>query len=172
MAARPDAILEGGHAADQEQLYVDGVVAGVIGAATVAIWFLLLDTLRGRPLETPAILGTALFRPAQLAAWPAQVPISFEMVLVYTWVHGLVFCVVGATASWLLAKAETNPNLGFGVLLLFVVFEFGFVAVTMLFAEPVLQALSWPSVLVGNLLAAGAMAGYLRLRHPRLVIWP
>jgi hypothetical protein len=169
---RTDTLPAEGYAGGRERLYLDGIVAGVIGAATVAIWFLLLDTIRGRPFQTPSMLGMALFRPGQLPAAPWGAPISFEMVLVYTWVHGLVFCVIGATASWLLAQAETNPNLGFGVLLLFVVFEFGFVAVATLFAEPVLQALSWPSVLVGNLLAAGAMAAYLRLRHPRLVIWP
>jgi len=57
--------------------------------------------------------------------------------------------------------AEHNPNLGFGVLLLFVLFEGGFLSAAMLFAEPVLHALAWQSVLIGNLLAALAMGGYL-----------
>jgi hypothetical protein len=162
----------GGSALARDRLFQDGLVAGVIGAATIAVWFLVIDVVRGRPLYTPAILGTALFRPAELAASPDAVPVSIEMVLVYTWVHGLVFCVLGGVASWLLSKADTNPNLGFGVLLLFVVFEFGFLVVAMLFAEPVLQALTWPAVLLGNLLAAAAMGVYFWRRHPALTIWP
>ncbi|MGH7318009.1 MAG: hypothetical protein ACRELA_00045 [Candidatus Rokuibacteriota bacterium] len=162
---RPDAL-------DRERLYQDGIVAGVIGAATIAVWFLIMDTMRGRPLQTPAILGTAFFRPGELAAVAGGGPISFEMVLMYTWVHGLVFCVLGGIASWFLVQAEKNPNLGFGILLLFVVFEFGFVLVAMLSAEPVLRAVTWPAILVGNLLAAAAMAAYFWRRHPNLTIWP
>jgi hypothetical protein len=158
--------------ARRDRLFQEGLVAGVIGAATIAVWFLVIDVLRGRPLYTPAILGTALFRPAELAAGPDSVAVSIEMVLVYTWVHGLVFCVLGGVASWLLSKADANPNLGFGVLLLFVVFEFGFLVVAMLFAEPVLRALTWPAILLGNLLAAAAMGAYFWRRHPALTIWP
>jgi len=55
---------------------------------------------------------------------------------------------------------------------LFVLFEFGFIAGAMLFAQPVLRALAWPAILVANLLAAAAMAGYFRLRHPNLRVQP
>ena len=72
----------------------------------------------------------------------------------------------------LLAVAERNPSIGFGVLLLFVVFEFGFTVTAMLFAAPVLKALTWPAVLVANLLAAAAMGGYFWLRHPALRVSP
>jgi len=53
-----------------------------------------------------------------------------------------------------------------------VIFEFGFVGVAFIFAEPVLQALAWPAVLVGNLLAAMAMATYFWRHHPNLTIEP
>ncbi len=155
-----------------DRLFQDGLVAGVIGAATIAIWFLILDTVRGRPLATPSLLGTALYRRGQIPASPDALPISFEMVLTYTWVHGLVFCVIGCAASWLVAFAEERPNAAFGILLFFAVFEFGFLVLTMLFAEPVLRALSWPAILVGNLLAAVAMGGYLWRRHPNLTVLP
>jgi hypothetical protein len=42
----------------------------------------------------------------------------------------------------------------------------------MVFAEPVLHELAWPAVLVGNLLAAAAMAAVLWRQHPRLAIQP
>lgn len=94
------------------------------------------------------------------------------MVLMYTWIHGLIFPFLGGLASRLLRLAERNPNLGFGILLLFVVFEFGFLMVATLFEEQILRALSWQAILVGNLLAAAAMAGYFWRRHPYLEIRP
>ena len=42
----------------------------------------------------------------------------------------------------------------------------------MAFAQPVLKALDWPSILVGNLLAAATMAVYFWRRHPHLKIEP
>jgi len=163
----PEDRAEGG-----ERTSVEGIVAGLLGAATVAAWFLILDTARGRPLLTPTVLGTALFRGGVGLGEPATLPVSLEMVTLYTWVHGLVFCVVGGVAARLLALAERRPNSGFGILLLFVVFEFGFVAAAMLFAAPVLRALSWPAIVLGNLLAALVMGVYFWRRHPDLRIHP
>ena len=156
---------------DASRLYQEGIIAGIIGAATVALWFLVVDALNGRPLYTPTVLGTALFgRGAGLDL--QTLPVSMEMVLMFTWVHGLAFAAIGGLASRLLGMAERNPSIGFGVLLLFVVFEFGFTVAAMLFAAPILKVLTWPSVLVANLLAAAAMAAYFRLRHPSLRVNP
>jgi hypothetical protein len=153
-------------------VYREGIVAGVLGAATIAVWFFVLDIFSGRPFYTPTVLGTALFRHGIGLDQPQMLPISLEMVLFYTWVHGLAFCVVGGLAAKLLALAEENLNVGFGILLFFVIFEFGFVATASIFAEPILEALAWPTVLVGNLLAAVAMATYFWRRHPHMVIKP
>jgi hypothetical protein len=153
-------------------LYQEGIIAGVLGAAAIALWFLIVDTFNGRPLYTPTVLGTALFKGGIGLNAPASLPIDLEAVLMFTWVHGLIFIIIGGLASRLLGIAEHNPDVGFGVLLLFVVFEFGFVAINLVFAEAVLQALAWPAVLVGNLLAALSMAGYLRWRHPNLTVNP
>jgi hypothetical protein len=152
--------------------YQQGIVAGVLGAATVAIWFFLVDIFRGQPFYTPNVLGTALFRGGEGLNQPQNLPISLEMVLVYTWVHGLVFCAIGGLAAKLLDLAERNVNAGFGILLLFVIFEFGFVGAALVFAEPILRALAWPSVLVGNLMAAAVMAAYFWRHHPSMKISP
>ena len=157
---------------ETSRLYLEGIVAGVIGAATVAIWFLILDTIQGRPLYTPTVLGTAFFKQGAGLAAPGHLPVSFETTLVYTWVHGLVFCVIGGVAARLLAAAERNPDLGFGIVLLAVVFAVGFLVVVMLFAEAVLQRLAWQSILIGNGLAAAAMGAYFWRRHPNLTIRP
>lgn len=153
-------------------VYNEGIIAGVIGAATIAAWFFALDALQGRPLYTPTVLGTALFGDALALESPQPIGSSLEMALMFTWVHVLVFAVLGGVAARLLALAEREPNYGFGILLLFVVFEFGFIVLAMTFAEGVLHALAWPAILVGNVLAAAAMATYFYRHHPNLIIRP
>ena len=149
-----------------------GILAGLVGGGTLALWFLVLDTLGGRPLYTPTVLGTALFRGTAGVDVPGTLPISGEFVILFTFVHLLVFFFIGWIASRLLVLARANPNLGFGILLLFVVFEFGFIAFAVTFAQPVLQALTWPAILVGNLLAAAAMTWTLWYSHPHFTILP
>jgi len=157
---------------DASRLYREGMIAGVLGAAAVAVWFLLLDALAGRPLWTPTVLGTALFRRGTGLEAAATLPVSLEMVAMFTWVHGLVFAALGGIAARLLGYVERHPSAGFGVLLLFVVFQFMFIAAAMVFAAPALRALSAWSILVANLIAAAAMTAYLRHRHPDLRVSP
>jgi hypothetical protein len=145
--------------------YLDGLIAGIIGAAIVAIWFLFLDAVNGLPFYAPTVLGNALFQGGEGLASAEGVPVSFKLTLMYTWVHGLGFVVLGEIAACFLLLTGRNPNLGF-FLLLFVILEFGFVGIALVFAEPVLRELAWPTVLIGNLLAAAGMVIYLRLRHP------
>jgi hypothetical protein len=159
-------------ASETTAVYAEGLRAGLAGAATIAAWFLLLDTIRGRPLYTPTVLGIALFRHGAGLGNPAAITPNFDMVMSFTWVHLLVFLLIGIAASRLIGLIERNPSLGFGVVILAVFFEFGFLLACMVFAEPVLRVLTWSEVLVGNLLAAAAMAAVFRRRHPRLVIRP
>ena len=153
--------------------YAQGIKAGILGAGTVAVWFFIVDLLSGKPLfYTPNVLGTALFRHGAGLDQPQNLAISAEMVLVYTGVHGLVFCAFGGIAAKLLALAEREVHAGFGILLLFVIFEFGFVGAALVLAEPILRALAWPSVLIGNFLAAAVMTVYFRRQHATLSIRP
>lgn len=150
----------------------DGIAAGVIGAVTVAVWFLVLDTLAGHPFYTPTVLGTALFRHGVGLDAPETLPISLEMVGMFTWVHALAFVALGGAASYLLTAVEKRPGLGFGLLLLFIVFQAGFTVTAMVLAAPVLKALGWLAVLIANLLAASAMALYFWWRHRGMIIEP
>jgi hypothetical protein len=38
-------------------VYFDGAVAGLLGAAVIAIWFLFMDAVTRLPLYTPTVLG-------------------------------------------------------------------------------------------------------------------
>ncbi|MEE8115229.1 MAG: hypothetical protein V3T23_12860 [Nitrososphaerales archaeon] len=79
---------------------------------------------------------------------------------------------IGGIVSLLLGLAERNPNLGFGILLLFVILEFGFIMAALILAERILGLLAWPAVLVGNLLTASALSGYFWYRHRGTTILP
>ena len=157
---------------DTTRVYQEGIIAGILGAITIALWFLVVDVAQGRPLYTPTVLGTALFG---RGAWPGTLegmPPSFEMVAMFTWVHLLAFAVIGVAVSRLIAMAEQHPGLGFGVVLLFVILTACFTAAAMIVAAPVLRALTLPAILVANLLAAAVMTGDFWLRHPRMAMRP
>src|SRR5262245_34891950 len=153
-------------------VYAEGITAGLLGAATIALWFLVMDTIRGRPFYTPTVLGTALLKGSAALARPGTLSPDLETVRTFTWLHVLVFLLIGLAAAKLLELAERDAHFGFGIVLLLVVFEAGFFVVSMLFAESLLSVLAWTEVLVGNLLAAGVMIWSFWRRHPRLAIRP
>src|SRR5438552_10264269 len=103
---------------DFTKLYQEGLIAGLVGAATVALWFLLVDTVQGRPLYTPTVLGSALFSRGAGAPWASALP-NLEMVLMFTWVHGLTLAVIGGIVSHLLGLAERQPSRCFGLVIPF-----------------------------------------------------
>jgi hypothetical protein len=148
-------------------VYLDGFIAGIIGAAIIAIWFLFLDTVTRLPLYTPTVLGSGLFVGAEDLASVERAQVSLKLTLMYSGVHGLVFIVLGVIAAYFLLLTKRDISLGVSILLLFVILELGFVGTTFTFAEPVLQELAWAMVLLGNLLAAAGMASYLWLRNPK-----
>lgn len=143
----------------------EGFVAGLIGAVTVAVWFLLVDLVVRDPLFTPGALGSALFYGADS---PAAVEVSLRTVLGYTAIHFSAFLLFGVVASGLVTQAEKFPPLVFALLLLFVVFEVLFIGLAALLGTWILEELAWWSVVAGNLLAALGMGGYLWRAHPGL----
>jgi hypothetical protein len=142
----------------------DALVTGLLGAATIMAFFLILDTLAGRPLHTPTVLGSVVLgkRTASLESLPVSIPV----VLFYTVLHGLAFCGVGYVAAWLFAVAERHPRWIFGLLLFFILFFCGFLAVPVVVEPAVFEVVTIPAILAGNVLAALAMGRYLWRRHP------
>lgn len=153
-------------------VYLDGLIAGIIGAAIIAVWFLFLDAVTRLPLYTPTVLGEGLFLGGQGLASNEGVHVSLKLTLMYTGVHGLVFIVLGVIAAYFLLLTKEKLSLGFSILLLFLILELGFVGTAFFLAEPILHELSWSLVLLGNLLAATGMASYLHLRNPKLRVRP
>lgn len=147
----------------QHRMIRDGVVAGLVGAITVAVWFGAIDLVRGEPFDTPIMLGTALGS----LFLEGRAPTRIAAVVGYTVFHVLGFLAVGLLVSWILQQAERVPSVMIGVLGLFVTFQVGWIGWTTVLSE-LYGNLPWLQVFVANLLAAASMSWYLWHRHPSL----
>lgn len=143
----------------------EGVVAGAIGATGVAIWFLVVDSIAGQPLYTPAVLGEAVTS----VLWPEQQPGFLLNAAVYTVVHYAAFALIGIVVVAIVHGSRLQPAILAGLLILFVAFEVGFYGLTyVLSLWAPLEGIAWYQVGAANLLAALLMGGYLWQRHPEV----
>jgi hypothetical protein len=143
----------------------EGLIAGLIGAFSVAVWFLAADTMVREPFFTPGALGSILFLGAQ---GPQDVVVSTGTVLGYTLMHFAAFIVFGTIISGIFTQIERFPPLVFALLLLFVVFETFFIVMVAMLGSWMVEALEWWVVLFGNVFAAVTMGAYLWRAHPVL----
>jgi hypothetical protein len=147
------------------RIWKEGITAGLLGAAAVAVWFLLVDIVAGAALSTPDLLGRSL-----LSLLGDEVALSpMWNVLIYTVFHVAVFVVVGCVVSWIVAASAATPGALVGLLMLFVVFESGFYALTLFFSsDGGVRQLAWYNIGIANLLASVLMGRYLWRSHPEL----
>jgi hypothetical protein len=146
---------------------VEGIAVGVVGAAVVALWFLILDAMAGSPLRTPALLGAVLFDGARD---PAVVAITPRLVLGYTAVHVGLFVAFGVAIAGLFAMAEVQPKILFAIFMLLCCLVVVSVLATALLAQRIFEVAAPWTVLTGSLLAAVAMAAVLAWRHGPLLL--
>ena len=143
----------------------DGVIAGVLGATAVALWFLAIDSIYSVPLATPAALGRGLLR----VLGPQGGEGRLVFVAAYTLFHYAAFIVVGLIVAAIVDFAQQNPSVLAGAMMLFVAFEIGFYGLSAALKEsPLFGALGWAAVDTGNLVAALVMGVYMWRRHPEL----
>ncbi len=153
----------------------EGVVAGFVGAAAIAIYFFALDLIAGRPLATPNALGAVL---ASGAVPPPDEPIQLVLIAFYSVVHASLFVIVGLAAARELLTGTRIPGdtprvrslvLASFLFLLFELGSFGFAA---LLAPELREVSGVANVSLANLLAAWLMAAVLRSRGERLGLHP
>src|SRR2546430_3027046 len=110
----------------------EGFIAGLIGAGVVALWFLIVDIIAGRPFFTPAMLGSAVF-------WgvhdPALVVIEYSRIIGYTMIHVSAFILVGTVAAVLAGEGEVAPAPLYLVGVLFAIFRIGVYPTVVGFAQ-------------------------------------
>ena len=147
------------------RIIIDGAVAGIIGAVVVALWFLIFDTIRGHPLETPALLAATILH----GTHTAQVHHAIGLLtLEYSLLHFAAFIAFGIAGGLLLETCETESSLLFSLAIFFAAFEVFFIAVVLFLGPNVMAELTWWGIIVGNLLATAAMLSYFFWRHPAL----
>jgi hypothetical protein len=140
--------------------------AGLLGAAVVAAWFLLLDFASGRPLHIASVLGQVLLLGDPT---PDLIQLHWGAIKLYGFFHFLSFLAVGWLAVHLLHMAIREPVWLVGLLIALVSLEtFVFAVSFPLFRDTGAESLQVP-VLIGTGLAVVAMGTYLWRTH-RLVV--
>lgn len=145
----------------------DGVVAGFLGAFSVAVILLVADLLHGRPpLWTPVALGSALFLGKSVAAASIDPLASLPIVIGYTVLHGVVFAAFGCIAAFVLLASPDGRGLArlgsrvVAAVVLFGLFELTFLGFALVFAPGLLGPLGAGWVAFANAAAAVVMAGF------------
>lgn len=151
---------------EQVKVLGQGVVAGLIGYATVALVFAVANVLAGRSVfYTAALLGASLFYGVRD---PAQVAVSAPYVFAYNGAHLVVFLGFGIVSAWMAWLAERVTQLWYVGLVMFFFVAFHIVAAMQAIAIPMQQAISGPAIWASGSAAALLMAAYLLYVHPRI----
>ncbi len=142
----------------------EGVITGLLGAGVVALFYLVLDVVRGQALVTPSVLGQAfiLHQPVALTG------VDTTAVIVYTAFHVVAFIAFGLLLAALARTSETSSLARYAMVQLLVAFVVFFYGLLWVGSEIVRGMFSFPGVLAANALAGFAMVSWLWLRHPAL----
>lgn len=134
------------------------VISGAYASAATALLFLLIDSLRGQPLQTASTLGSAVL----LGQDPtSQAPFRLDVVALYSLVHLGAFVLIGAAATKAYQTWELIRPPALLALLLAVALTFGVIAVDALFVPGVVTAIGPVALVAGNVAAAVAMTWVL-----------
>lgn len=143
----------------------EGTTAGLLGAGAVAVWYLILDLLKGKPLITPSVLGEVILL---RNTTPSLDVVNSRAVLGYTALHLAVFIILGLAVERLVVLSERHGVWRFALLMLFVVFELFFYGLVQVGFTATQGLFPLWSVLAANTLAAVVMGWWLYRRHPAL----
>src|SRR5438067_1926034 len=139
-----------------------GAVGGLLAGLTVALWFLVVDSLAGRPFHTPAVLAGALARQDIMAP-------TFRIVAAYTVVHFAVFALLGVAMAAAIGALRLPPRLLLGVPFGLVAQELVFYAGLLLSGTPRVAVVPWPHVVAANVLSGWVLMWYLHRAQPEAV---
>ncbi len=150
---------------ERARVLSEGLVAGLLGYAVIALFFGSLHLFTGQSLfRTAAALGDGL------VSHDASIVrgVTAGSVIAFNGIHMLAFTLFGMIAAWLVSRAERNP--GFFIVMLFLGLAGFFVSLSGFLGFSIDRPLapSWIAVAVANVIAGLCMAGYLFRAHPGL----
>ncbi len=143
----------------------EGLVAGLLGAAAVAVWYFVLDTAFGRPFHTPNALGKVFFRGDLQPGVRNIVP---GIVAGYTVVHLIMFALLGIGLTALAHLVSRNLDLRMGLWIGFVVVTCFLIGITYALVTATGERVPLWSVVGGSVIGVASMAWYTWRQHPRL----
>jgi hypothetical protein len=151
---------------DRSEILTHGVLAGLLGYATVVVFYAVWNALHGRsPFYTAALLGATLFyglrQGAEVVVWAGPV-------LAFNGVHLVIFLGVGLLAAWIATESERGAHYWYIGLSLLVYGSIHVIGLVLWIADPLRDRLPIWSAVVASVVALGAMAVYLFGVHPRL----
>ena len=151
--------------ARQHSTVREGLVAGILGAVAVAIWYFALDTAFGRPFHTPNALGKVFFRGDLQPGVRNIVP---GIVAGYTVLHVIMFVLLGIGLTGLVHLVSRNLDLRMGLWIGFVVATAFLFGITYALVTATGERVPLWTVVGGSVIGVGSMAWYAWRRHPRL----
>lgn len=136
-----------------------GLKAGFLAGSAVALYFLLVDLFAAVPLRTPAFLAGSLFglEGMEIALLP---------IVAYTLLHFAVFLTLGLVLARIITGLAPGVHILLGLAVGIFLFDLLFYGSLITTGVDVVEALGWPVVLLGNLLAGVVLLEYLRLTGP------
>ncbi len=146
-----------------EDFLFDTFYGGAIGGSILALFFLVVDTVGGRALFTPSLLGTALFTDGPVTG---STEIRLDHVAYFSLVHLAAFLLIGAalTAAYRrLGVYAKRPTLM--AAMTFAVLTGGFALAGLTVAPGVVSLVGLPWIAAGNLLTAAGMVTFMEWSH-------
>ncbi len=141
----------------------DSFYSGAIGGSVVAVFFLAVDSLAGRPFFTPALIGHVLFKGV---AADTAANLAFAAVPQVVIVHIGWSAAMGTIISWVVHEVELHTRHPVEALLvLFALIEVSFLFVAPLAMPGVITQLGIIRVGIANLLAAGSISLFFLWSH-------
>lgn len=148
----------------------DGLVVGLIGYASVALFYSGFDVLAARdPLYTVDLLGKAVFRGLRdpgVLLFP--LPLDGTAIFLYNAFHLVMAVVIGLIVTALATDAERHPGRTKLVLLTLIAGFVVTIAIVGTLTAPMRPVLPWWSIVVANALAVIVAGLYLVRQRPLL----
>lgn len=145
-----------------------GFAVGLIGYASVALFYAIFDFLAARgALYTVNLLGMAVFRglrdPGVL-----ELPVELDTAAIvwYNLLHLVISLAIGLVVTGLVAFADRRPSNAKMVARIIIAGFFVTIAVVGILTAPIRPVIPWWSIVVANALAVVVAGAYLLRKFP------
>jgi hypothetical protein len=144
------------HASRPGDLPFASLLSGAYGSGAIALFFLLLDSIRGEPFFTPSFMGSVVVMgvPAEEVS-----TIRLDAMAVYTVVHFLAFVALGTAVSLGYSRVQAMPRnaIALGTVIL-VALTIGTLGVDRLLIPGIIDGIGALPLVIGNLITSAVMA--------------